>query len=208
MSISEVEQGPEAQDSPCTDHGTLLPPNRKQYIFSLQHDLGIFVVPVWRMFECCWAENGAVIYAANDKSQQRTFAVLNWEKHSVKYTWTQNTRDTDRGEGGTEGWEEERDERQWEEEGKGKEEETVPHSAFFRKLSFLKKTINIMKTEYSWHYECVEERHGSFTWKLTYYIYMSIWSRFSKFLEADGHEKKKNSWLQSPALIESACGPF
>lgn len=91
------------------------------------------------MFECCWAENGAVIYAANDRSQQRTFAVLNWEKHSVKYTWTQNTRDTDRGEGGTEGREEERDERQWEEEGKGKEEETVPHSAFFRKLTFLKK---------------------------------------------------------------------
>lgn len=47
-----------------------------------------------------------------------------------------------------------------------------------------------------------------FTWKLTYYIYMSIWSRFSKFLEANGHEKQKNSWLQSPALIESACSPF
>lgn len=29
---------------------------------------------------------------------------------------------------------------------------------FFRKLSFKKNYI--MRIDYSWHYECVEERHG------------------------------------------------
>lgn len=100
MSISEVEQGPEAQDTPCTDHGTFSPPNRKQYISMTRAYL---VCQSEGCLNAVEQENGAVIYAANDRSQQRTFAVLNWEKHSVKYTWTQNTRDTDRGEGGKEG---------------------------------------------------------------------------------------------------------